>query len=130
VVHNPNTISIETENDTTRTWDYDGEEYRIPFTFDSGKQQRSDQNVSATIDFDAEFSNAACNGCTLDESTVRLVEVNNHEEGAILSIVSGSQYSLNYNYATHNASLSWIVIGTTNPRTNRHYYLYFNNNSA
>ncbi len=127
ILHNPNTIAIETESDTTPEWDYDQYEYRIPFTFDSGKQTRTDQNVSTSIDFDEEFANVGCSQCTLNESSVRLVEVNNLEEGSVISVLSSQQYSLNYNATTHIGNLSWIVSGTTQPRTKRYYYLYFDN---
>ncbi len=127
VIHNPNTISIEAENAYTRSWDYTEEEYRIPFDFDSGLSSRTDQNIEATIDFGAEFSSHNCSSCVLDEESIRLIEVNNLDEGAILSFVSASNYSLAYDSQDNTGTLSWIVTGTTPTRTHRYYYFYFDN---
>ena len=74
--------------------------------------------MSKDINFASEFSSLNCSGCSLDENSNYLIQVNdldNAEE------IRQKSFSLDYNSVTEIGILSWNLNETIPPRTKRYF---------
>ncbi|MGD1993928.1 MAG: hypothetical protein PVI59_12105, partial [Anaerolineae bacterium] len=122
-------VSFEVQLSSFGWWDIDWH-YRVPLTIDAGVYTRTQEPVEYGISFTQAWTELGRTGLTFDTSSVRVVEY--ASDGSLVGEVA-SQFdpAADYDAATNAAgTLVWIMGGTTDAHTTRHYYVYFDSTDS